>query len=467
MGNEEVYALISKRIRILTLTLVICFALLSFGMGQQQTSISISCSVTISFKRSYVCGNYNSTHYYAQNNATGTYELISTDASQTISYALSKLTPGRTWQETIVIKGNWTIGTTITMSQANVLLDCRQATLTSTTSILLQVQTSGVTILGGHWIGQAAGISMSAIRFVTRSATYCTVDGINAENFTGVSGNMPGAIWGAYDSSHITIQNCLVHDNGAYNYNIDFGNLGYNSIINCHLYNSGAAVFISDGCPYNQILGCEFYGWHSTGGHAIYLDGSGTSIGHNSVSGCTFHDPLGGAGVQIKCQNNSIYNNTFYNFPNVADGAVGLSIYSQYSPSYANDNDIYNNSFTNMVYAIWIGHDAQAYPTLRNKIHDNTFSNITDCILLNPWSAVNWTNDTWIYYNKFVACTNIIPVTTFSPPNYVANTVVAYNVFDRIVTGLAFETQYQNTMVYGNTGLADFNVPPVKTIPQR
>lgn len=119
-----------------------------------------------------------------------------------------------------------------------------------------------------------------------------------------------------------------------------------------------------------------------------------------------------------------------------------------------------------MVYGIWVGHDPQASPTLRNKIHDNTFTSVTDCFLLNPWSAVNWVSDTWIYYNDFTSCTNIIQVTTSSPPNYVTNTVVAYNDFGKTVTDLAFETQYQNTIVYGNTGMDDYN-DSVRPIPPR
>ena len=71
----------------------------------------------------YECGNYNSTHYYAKNTITGNYELLSTDASSTISYALSKLTLGRTWQEALTLRGDFVIDSTIVLNQGNVLVD--------------------------------------------------------------------------------------------------------------------------------------------------------------------------------------------------------------------------------------------------------------------------------------------------------------------------------------------------------
>jgi parallel beta-helix repeat protein len=287
------------------------------------------------------------------------------------------------------------------------------------------------------------------------------IAGLEVENF---SGSLTGAICGAYGSSYDTIQNCSIHDN-TNNYCINLINSGHNRIINCHLYNSKAGMFVENGCPYNQILGCEFYG---NDGHSIYLDGGSASVANNIVSGCSFHDQLNGAGLQIKCQNNSIYNNVFYNF--TGSGAPAFSIYSEYSPSYANDNDIFNNTFTNVVEAMWLGHNPANYPTLRNRIHDNTFTRVTNCIRLNPWEgAVNTVEDTWIYYNDFHSCTNPFPGTGGSA-SLIKNTVIAYNTFDATVPNaevVALES-YVNTMIYGNTPwMPDFNVPSPLPIPPR
>jgi hypothetical protein len=427
-------------------------------MGQQQSSISLSSSGTISLKRSYICGNYNSTHYYVQNNVTGIYELISADATQTISYALSKLTSGRTWQETVLLKGTFSIGTTITLSQANVLLDCRQATLTSTADILLDVKSTKVTILGGHWIGQGTQ-TYKRIQFGGTSATNCTVDGIDAENFV---------LELAYASSYITVQNCYFHDT-TNNYFLNvLGVAHHNRFINCRFITGvAAAAFVHHTSGYNQFIGCEF-GYLNN--HGIYLDGqlnTDPSVGHNIVTGCTFHDFTDNAGLHIKCQNNTIYNNTFYNFT----GAVGLSIYSEYSSgATANDNEIYGNTFRDMSEAIWVGHNPANLPTLRNKIHDNTFTNVTNCIRLNPWEgAIETTEDTWIYYNDFYSCTNPFPATGGSA-SLIKNTVIAYNTFDATVPNAEVVAlkSYVNTMIYGNTPwMADFNVPSPLPIPPR
>jgi len=446
--NEEVYALISKRIRILALTLGACFCLLGYGMGQLQSGVSVSNSGTISFKRSYICGNYNSTHYYAQNKVTGNYELISTDATQTISYAVSKLTSGRTWQETVLLKGTFSIGTTITLSQGKVLLDCRQATLTSTASILLDVRSSNVTILGGHWIGQTG--CATAIQTGGSNAINCMIDGLEVTNF---NGGLPGAIVIGSGSSNTTIQNCLMHDNDE-NYCINILQ-GANWVINCHLYNANThtgrtpGIMINQGTGYNHIVNCEFDQLYN---HAVYSDGGSTAIGHNVITGCKFHDFLGGNGAacQIKTQNNEIYDNDIWNWT----ASYAFSIYSELSGYAANDNDIHHNTFTNCLYAVVLGHSTSGHsPTSRNLVHDNVFTGCTYAITLSAGNSPALVDDTKIYYNDFHNC----PTPFYSMPtdalNLVQNTVIAYNYFNasvpsNIVTRLQ---SYANTMSYQNT----------------
>lgn len=453
-----------KRPPILALVLLTFFALLGFGIALQSTSVLIRSNGTIvtTSPLRYICGNYNSTHYYAQNIATGQYERISTNAAQTISYALGKLTLGRTGQETVLLKGDFLIGTTITLNQGNVLLDCRQATLTLTTSTILFDISDGshYTVLGGHCIGPNTG---SATALEITNCANVLVDGIDIEGFTG---NFNGIILGGYGASGMTIQNCTLHDNaGSGGITIVNTGYGYTKIINCSIGNPAQGIFIGAHCPSNQILGCEFYGWNVAFGHAIYLDGSGsTDEGNNIVSGNIFHDGVNGAGLHIKCHNNSIHDNIFYNFSNT--NTVPFSIYSQYSPSTANDNDIFNNTLTDCIYGMWVGNNPATYPTLRNKIHDNTFNRVTKCIMLNPWDGSTKTVEgTWIYYNTFRSCSNIFPLSE-SPANLIKNTVVAYNDFGGTVTDLSIES-YVNTMVYGNVGMADFNVPSPLPIPPR
>jgi hypothetical protein len=463
------------------LTLVAFFTLLTFGVGLQAPAVSIGSSDTsiessgivgtIADKRGYICGNYNSTHYYAQNNSTGEYELISTDAVQTINYALSKLTPGRTWQETILLKGDFSIGRTVTLNQGKALLDCRQATLTLTVSTILISVTGGggYTFLGGHFIGPNTGSTNNiAFRFV--NCFNCLIDGANIEGFPGNNG---GILVIGYGTSEMVVQNCNFHDN-TNSQSINLLNAGYNKVINCIFANPSQGIFVKDHCSHNQITGCEFYGWHQGGyGHAIYLDGNdgsdaNTNEGYNVVSGCTFHDPLAYAAFQVKCHHNSFYNNTLYNFNSAS---VGFAIWSEYTSCTSNDNEIYNNTLRDMVAGINIGHGNNCKsPTDRTKIHDNVFTQVTKCIQLNPVGydngpSTSHVDDTWIYHNTFYSCGgNPFPATDSDGSTLIVNTVIAYNTFSQTVTGLSVES-YKNTMVYGNIGMADFNVPYPLPIP--
>jgi hypothetical protein len=359
--------------------------------------------------------------------------------------------------------GTFSLASTVTVNVNTLTLDARGATLNSTASIALDVTSSGVTILGGHWVGPNTGTAQ-AIRFMY--AQNCVLRGADIEAFPSYF----GAVSVAFNSGLATIENCWVHDNGAGTPCINIsGNTGHNQVLNCKLGNSGMGVMVnSGGVQYDQILGCEFYGWETGSGtqcHGIYLDGQGGSDeGHNIISGCSFHDPHDGAGIVVKCQSNCIRDNTFYNFP--TNAAVGISLYSQYSSCTANDNEIYGNTFTDMYYGIWIGQDASftLSPTLRNRYHDNVFTRVTICFgfLSNGPACV--TSDTDIYYNTFSQCTTGITCLWTSTP-YVTNTTIAYNNFGGAAVTQVVLTSCTNTMVYGNTGLADFNVPAVQRIP--
>jgi hypothetical protein len=374
-----------------------------------------------------------------------------------ITTVLGWMSPG----QTIEFVGNLSIASRIIVNKTSITLDFIQATLAVTaTTAAFDVQASYVTILSGHWIGTST--IQTAIRIL--SASNCVVDGGEFEQFYSGATAGQGVIFGAYGSSYATVQNCVIHGNTG-NYAICLINVGYNTVAACAVYNNAAGIFVGDGCEKNEIFVCDFYS--SARSHFIYLDGGSSNKGENTVHDCDFHDQGASAGgaVQIKCPRNKVYTNKFYNYPS----NVGISIWSQYSTSYANDNEVYDNTFTNMNYGIVVGHGSNCLsPTLRNKIHDNTFTNVNLVVVLNPagWDSgpsTQHVDDTWIYYNKFVSCGDIFP-TTNSVYSLIANTVIAYNDFGGTVTNLSIET-YVNTMVYGNTGMADFNVPSPLPIP--
>jgi hypothetical protein len=206
------------------------------------------------------------------------------------------------------------------------------------------------------------------------------------------------------------------------------------------------------GVEFDHLSGLTYYG--VSGAHGIYFDGGSGSVGQNNVTGCSFHDFTGGGGLQIKCQYNKVWNNTFTDF---ASGSVPFSIYSQYSGATANDNDIYDNTYTNCWFAIMIGNGACNSPTLRNKIHDSIFINVTYCIALDATDpSTQACNDTQVFHNTFTSCTNIFP-TSPSSPSLIVNTVIRDNDFNAISVG-SWVTTCTNTSIYNNTAMADYKM---------
>lgn len=440
-SDRVTYVLISRRICILALILVFSFCILGYCAGQLWYSISISSLGGISLKRGYICGNYNSTHYYAQNNVTNNYELMSTSASQTIYYAITHLTSGRTWQEAVRLNGSFLIDSTIEVASANLLLDCREADITLTAAMALEIKAENVTILGGHWTGTVA--MYDGIRFVTSGARNCMIDGADFENFE---------VAMQVASSQIVIQNCNFHDMTANDYFVVCNGDGRNIIRNCtflYAYHPGGAdpgggIFIAPSSGYNLIENCEFGYLHA---HSIYSDGGSTSVGHNEIAGCKFHDFLGGNGaaLHIKSQNNKIHDNEFWNWPT----SYTVSIYSELATYRANDNEVYHNNFKNCLIALVVGHSTSGYnATNRTLIHDNVFRDCYRGIVLSAGNSPAFVGDTKIYYNDFHNVT--YPITSFSydVDGNVVNTVLAYNYLDVNVPSLPLWT---NTMSYQNT----------------
>jgi hypothetical protein len=430
-------------------------------MGQQQNEAPpIYCSVTIAFKRSYICGNYNSTHYYAQNNGTGNYELISTDAAQTISYAISKLTPGRTWQETVVLKGTFSIGTTITLSAGDTLLDFSQANVTVTSSVTaFQDYGGNNTFYGGGTYDFANDVYTSKSVWTGvngASAIYIYAQGstIDGFEFSGFSGGSAGVAIPAIGSSYVTIENCWYHNVGSDTTLINICGGGYDQFLYNKLQSGisssdrGWTCIMDNGHGKHQtIMYNDFSGFFDSGAHAIYSDRGDAPGGYNVVAFNRFHDITGGAGYQVKTNNNLIYNNTFINMP--SSTAPPISLYSELSGYTANDNQLYNNTVTNCYYFCCLGHEDDASPTLRNLFYDNVFTNVTNVFEFITQSNVNSAVvDTKIYYNDFHNCGTAF--TTWTPTTTATlfqNTVIAYNYIDEAST----VPTMANTMIYYNT----------------
>lgn len=485
----EVYVLFSKRIRIPALLLLSCFALLGLSMGLEQTLISINSSGTIDYKRGYICGNYNSTHYYAQNKVTGEYELMSTDATQTISYALSRLTPGRTWQETILLIGNFLIRTQITLNDGNVLLDFSQATVTvatTGTTIAFKAAAPNITFYGGHKIqntssdplnptytittdpsnsgGHITGSGNPYYAFQTASS-YTTFDGFDISGFGVSRSTGGGCIAASSRSSNMTVQNCYMHGQLAADYITEINllsNSGYHDINHNILDVSFTGIMIA-GNGHNTIKYNEFLNWHvSLLGHAIYSDGS---AGWNEVAYNYFHDGTRGNAIYFKSPYNLAHDNLIKNLN--TGSAPAIQLFAELNGYTTNYNEIYNNRIESCVLGFWMR--TGSGQAVGNLIHNNTFYDVQNVIELTGGSGD--VQDNKFYYNDFYGVSGRHPFPSQSGASNIQNTVIAYNYFDANVSSadVSWIESCSNTMIYQNTffppntglAMANFNYAEV------
>jgi len=343
------------------------------------------------------------------------------------------------------------------------ILDFTQATMNvSGSPSSFEVRSAYVKFLNRRWIGPGIGDASgqaAAIRILKESSVndgkYCVIDGAEMEQCF-------QCVFCAYESSYNTLINCNFHDNLSSiggGYTLQMQGLGHHRIINCQIIRARGGIFFSDTSVYNLIQDCKFDDIRDA--HAVYFDGLNHSVGHNEIVGCDFSNQQYQACIHMKSPNNKIHHNAFHDM-GAGLNTVAISIYSEYSTAEANDNEIYNNTFTNLDMAIWLGHDGCAQPTVRNKFRDNVFTNVRKhCFGLNPWiagGAWNYVDDTKIYYNDFHNCPTIFKASD-GPASWIRNLVIAHNTFDPPVSPdeVARLKSYVNTMIYGNIGLEDYN----------
>jgi len=451
----------SVRIRFIALILLCCILTSSYAVGQYISSVVINNYGTINnggslgaqFTVTGASGVYTGTENISPYRTTS-----GSNAATVISTVIGWMSSGQSAD----FIGDFTISSTVSVSK-NVNLNFTQATVTGTTAIFMSI-TSNVAIIGGHWTGSGTNPKI----WWTSGSGESIIDGIDATNFK--------LEFTSSCNQHITVRNCYFHDPTDITYYLAINNNGYNTLQNCTFANlpvGTGGMYIAEWCPLNLIENCVF---DNMGYHSIYLNGyeaagSGTAIGTNIVRGCTFKNFKNSnmAGIHVKCPYNKIYNNTFEDFT-PGWGPVAISCYSDYPAANANDNEIYNNSFSNMWTAIIMGQGISEASQSRNKIYSNTFTNISSqqgCISLNYGAATYETVDTWIYYNTFVSCPTPFPRSDGSY-SLIKNTVIAYNTFDTSVPSneVTFLHGCNNTMIYGNgSQLADYNVPSPLPIP--
>lgn len=351
----------------------------------------------------------------------------------------------------------WTNMVTLSKSA---YLNFTSADVTAFYDIILNIITPAVVIIeGGRWKGM---VYNAKIRFQS-SAGHSIIDGINATNFK--------LEFTSYCGPHITVKNSLWHDCNNLSYCIASNNQGYNIFQNCTFYNTAPGVggiFIDAGCGYCLFENCTF---DNMGYHNIYLgsysDMPLESPGNHIVRNCVFKNAknYNQAAIHLKTQKCKIYNNTF---KNMYGNAVPISLYSDWTYSNANYNEIYNNTFENLQDAIRLGGHLADAPQYGNKIYNNTFRNVTSAIAFN-YASTTVTQpliDTWVYYNKFYDCNSPFPIYPAGLPEYVIGTIIAYNTFSAVVpTNEQTRLQsYVNTLIYGNK-LLDGTTPAMADYP--
>lgn len=318
---------------------------------------------------------------------------------------------------------------------------------------------------GGHIIGALTN-DRNAI-LLQNGASNSVFDGIDCKNVGIYTGWMTTV-------NHVTLQNCIFHDclgDGSLSGQPIFGGRsgGYHTVQDCRfVYGSTQAHWFAGSDTNCKFLRNEYAYIAGNGGsaHSFYLSGAADqgAGGYHEIAYCIFHDFSNYHGaVQVKSPHNNIHDNIFYNY---GTRGVCFSIYSQWSGSQANDNDIYHNTFTDINDAFWIGHGSDSVdPTLRNLIHDNTFTRVNQVFKIPPDPPAAVSDDTKIYYNNFNQCTTIFSSYT---PSYTHNTVFAYNYFSGTWSSTQLQScvnsmSYQNTLFSPSTTLAipNFNYGPI------
>ena len=227
----------------------------------------------------YVIGEYNMTHFYMQNHtayglaAYEGYEYMSTDASLVINAALGNLTSGRTWQETILIKGDISL-------TAPILI----------TTSYVDLQIDGTLTLAG-------GVDDYAIK-TSGSLTDVTIEGgILQCNSVGQSAG--GGIFFSSGVGRLTIRDTKIwypYANGIY---IDGGGSRDAWVENVQVYYASSVGIVCSGGRHVFISGCSVYN-ATVEGFRIYNPNDYRAIykltSNEVYGGCTL------AGYKFDCE---------------------------------------------------------------------------------------------------------------------------------------------------------------------
>jgi parallel beta-helix repeat protein len=148
----------------------------------------------------------------ALNGKTGRVEFSGTDASTVIQSALNALTSGRTWKERVVLKGDFTISSKVTLPNY-LVLDLRGAKLTLADGVsdnMFDTVTAknDIEIIGGILDGNKANQTAGEVIFIQgATSTNIKIIGVTIQNATERAIRVE-------DAADIEIKGCLIKNSG-------------------------------------------------------------------------------------------------------------------------------------------------------------------------------------------------------------------------------------------------------------
>lgn len=428
-----------NRIRILILALAFCFAFSNFASSVRDSRTSINTFGRIKF-RGYVVSNYNSTHYYAQNGDTGEYDWISSDAAITINYALNSLSTGRTWKEKVILNGNFTLNTYISVPSYTILkIQGRMSTSSVSTSLIRVYGSAGshaqhVEIRGGSVI-LPSGTGWPAISLYY--ADDVLIEDVEAEGAGAVKlvrcnriKIMRSRLIGI-ESSAILLMDTSNDVDVLYNFIA--GTLGKRF--------QGILTQGATGCTRILIQENEITSFGGDiGAHGIYV---GISDTHDiRIIGNDFHDALPNSGNAIRFDGTRglISLNTFHDLTNAYSVAlIGTCL----SYSVVNNVTVINNSVSDVIRGFFIY--ANRNNVTEISIIANTISNASDFGILLLGEMGYYVHGVTVADNVISNCTNYgINLGTGTTNNTITNNSVTNSGISIIDYGVGNHV-YNNT----------------------
>lgn len=299
--------------------------------------------------------NYNATsgYYQSWHGANSTLASQGTNASAVINNAIGNLTVGRTWQETVYLKGNITITNSIVVSNWTRLLLDGTVTLANNANCDMiknanpSTTNYNVVIEGGLWLGNRGTQSAGCwINFTTTNGAPYPYTPLFLKNLY-VFDIYDTAIWIKYGESSVVWMDNVDATTGS--------GTGYG------LYLYGATDSL--------ISHSHFGGGIETGGGAIYIYGGGglsswTDIRTDGPVSLIGVHQLTWTGFTIDCYNRDMHGLTLYNSKicQISNGIIRAQSNSGYNTKYA----IYmSDSSNNTISNIYCGRPQESIETQR------------------------------------------------------------------------------------------------------